>query len=83
MRGRAAETFLMFPSRTTKFEFDMQSSALRRLADVVPLCDERARSLTTAVSAQPPFIPAGVSAFLRRVRSQGILKSVVRQGSGA
>ena len=77
------EPFLMFPSRTTNFEFDMQSCALCRQADVVPPCDERARSLSTSVSAQPSFIPADVSAFLRCVRSRGMLKSVVRQGSGA
>jgi len=73
----------MFPAGTTNLEFDMQSCALRRQADVVSLCDERARSLRTSVSAQPSFIPADVSAFLRRVPSRAILKSVVRQGSGA
>jgi hypothetical protein len=73
----------MFASGTTNLEFDMQSCALHRQANVVSLCAERARSLTTSVSAQPSFIPADVSAFLRRVASRGILKSVVRHGSGA
>jgi hypothetical protein len=73
----------MFPAGTTNLEFDMQSCALRRQADVVSLCDERARSLTTSVSPQPSFIPADVSAFLRRVRSRGILKSALGHGSGA
>jgi hypothetical protein len=69
----------MFPSGTTNLEFDMQSCALRRQGDVVSLCEERARSLTTSVSAQPSFIPVDASAFLRRVPSRGILKSVVRR----
>jgi hypothetical protein len=73
----------MFPAGTTNLEFDMQSCALRRQADVVSLCDERARSLTTSASPQPSFIPADVSAFLRRVRSRGILKSALGHGSGA
>jgi hypothetical protein len=77
------EPFLMFPAGTTNLEFDMQSCALRRQADVVSLCDKGASSLTTSVSAQPSFIPADVSAFLRGVPSWAILKCVVRQGSGA
>src|SRR5580704_845984 len=77
------EPFLMFPAGTTNLELDMQSCALRRQADVVSFCDERARSLTTSVSAQPSFIAADFSAFWRRVSSRGILKSRVRQGSGA
>jgi len=72
----------MFPAGTTNLEFDMQSCALRRQVDVVSLCDQRARSLTS-VSAQPSFISADGAACLRRVPSRAILKSVVRQGSGA
>jgi hypothetical protein len=73
----------MFPSGTTNLEFGMPSCALGRQADVASLCDERARSLTTSVSAQFSFIPADISAFLRRVAWRAVLKSVVRQGSGA
>jgi hypothetical protein len=69
----------MFPSGTTNLESDMQSCALRRQGDGVSLCHERARLLTTSVSAQPSFSPADVCAFLRRVPSRGILKSVVRR----